>query len=100
MFKTTGVENTHLILAVNPFQVKVNNSFFILPLREKICRVSVPVESIIPRAGQEITGPTGTETLQIFSRMPVTTKKVKSCFPLLEKKYLLVLNVCLLRQLF
>ena len=35
---------------------------------------------------------TGTETWQIFSRMPVTAKNLKSCLPLLEMEYPLVLN--------
>ena len=51
-FRTTVVEDTHLTRAVIPFKVGANNSLIkiaITNIREKICRVSVPVQSIIPR---------------------------------------------------
>ena len=49
-FRTTIIEDTHLTLAVIPFKVEANNSNFFANtnIREKICRVSVPVRSIIP----------------------------------------------------
>ena len=47
----TGVADTHLTLAAIPFQVEVNNKFFVSKnKREKIWRVSIPVESVIPCA--------------------------------------------------
>ena len=47
--RMTGVADTHLTLAAIPFQVEVNNKFFVIKnKREKICRVFVPVESVIP----------------------------------------------------
>ena len=45
-FRTTIIEDTHLTLAVIPFKVEVNNSLIFLAItniREKNCRVSVPV---------------------------------------------------------
>ena len=44
-FRMTGIEDTHLTPAVLLFQVEVNNALFfaIIDIREKICRVSVPV---------------------------------------------------------
>ena len=50
-FKTTGVEDTYLILAANSFQVGVNNSYIFLPVQtyeKKNCQVSVLVEYKIP----------------------------------------------------
>ena len=48
-FRTTRVDDTHLTLAANPFWVGVNNSFFaVTDIREKVCRVPVPVRFIIP----------------------------------------------------
>ena len=48
-FRMTIIKNTHLTLAVIPFKVEANNNFFaIRNIREKICRVSVPLQSIIP----------------------------------------------------
>ena len=49
-FRTTVIEDTHLTLAVVPFEVGVNNYlifFVIINIREKICRVSVPLQFII-----------------------------------------------------
>ena len=48
---TTIIEDTHLTLAVIPLKVGANNSlifFAITNIWEKICRVSVPFQSIIP----------------------------------------------------
>ena len=45
-FRTTIIEDTHLTLAAIPFKVEANNSlicFAITNIREKTCRVSVPV---------------------------------------------------------
>ena len=50
-FRMNIIEDTHLTLAVIPFKVEANNSFNFFAItntREKICRVSVPVQSIIP----------------------------------------------------
>ena len=48
--KTISVEGAYLSLAAITFQVGVNNSlnaFAVTDIREKICQVSVPVESAI-----------------------------------------------------
>ena len=50
-FRTTCVDDTHITLAVIPSQVEVSNSlsfFAITNIQKKICRVSIPVETIIP----------------------------------------------------
>ena len=47
----TSIEDTHLALGAFPFNVEVNNSLKILAItniREQNCRVSVPVQPIIP----------------------------------------------------
>ena len=47
--KTTGIEDTYRTLTTIPFHVGVNNSsqnIAIINIQEKICRVSVAVESI------------------------------------------------------
>ena len=57
MFRTTGVEDTRLTLAAIPFQVGVNNSLNFLLLqtfKNKIGRVSVPVETITPRLHRKV----------------------------------------------
>ena len=49
--KMTGIEDTYQTLTAISFQVGVNKSskiFVIINIREMICRVSVPVGSIIP----------------------------------------------------
>ena len=64
-FKTTKVKDTKLTPAVIPFYVGQNNSlnfFAITNIREKSCRVSVPVSTIIPWLVQGINDFTGTET--------------------------------------
>ena len=52
-FRTTIIEDTHLLLAAILFTVEANYSivfFAITNIREKNCRVSIPVKSIIPWA--------------------------------------------------
>ena len=48
-FRTAIIEDTHLTLAVIPFKAEAKNSLFfaITNIQEKICRVSVPLQSII-----------------------------------------------------
>ena len=50
-FETTIIEDTYFTLAGIPFNAEVNNSLIFLLLqtyKKKLCRVFVPVQSIIP----------------------------------------------------
>ena len=49
----------------------------------KICRVPIPAETIVPCSDQGIIDYKRTETQQIFSRMFVMAKTLKSYLPLL-----------------
>ena len=79
----TGIEDTYRTLTAILFQVEANNSskiFAITNIQEKICRVSVPVGSIIPRVDQGIIDMNRNGNSANFFSYVCNSKKSKELF--------------------